>query len=631
MTIAPMMLNAKTTHLWRAAFAACIAVGLGACQDAAEPTQDATLRDASAAICDEADLTCARGTAGNSCATAIVLPIGTGATNGTNVYGEDHGTGYGKGCYSVTRGGSDRIYTFTLAKPMKVQFTMTGYDTVLHLRTACGKPDTQIACNDDAGGPAAGLNLEMQPGTYYLYADSFKAGGPYTLNYTFVSDPCASNVCGTATCVPLGDWTGYTCQCPDGQVPFNGACIADPCLPNPCTEPHKSRCMVDGIDQYSCDCEPGFIPGNAGACVADPNLPEWTVMVYLNGDNNLEQYGVDNLAQMQKVGSSPKVNIVVLMDTATIGAGTAHKLLVKKGGSTMLANLGEIDMGVAETLADFGVWAVQNYPAKHYLLDLWDHGSGWTKIAPDPEPVKAVSSDDSSGNIISIAKGQYAAGLAPIAAAIGKPIDIVGFDACLMAMWELVNATAPYADILSASEETEPAAGWPYDKFLAPLIANPLMTPKELATKITDTYYAAGSNNATFSGVDLGTLPALNQVVSAFADELLAALGSYRAPIKAARDATRAYYYASNRDLYDFAQRIAATSALPANLKTAARAVMAQVKASTFSNKAQSKWAGSNGIAIYLKDAGTSLDANYRAAGAVWSQNSTWDEFLAAF
>jgi len=632
MTIAPMMSNSNVNYLWRAIVAGVMASSLGACQDAApiDPGSAGT-RDVSAAVCDDADLTCAKGTAGNSCADAIVLAAGSGSVTGTNVNGQDHGTGSGQGCQSVSQGAPDRIYTFTLSAAVKAKFDMTGYDSVLHLRTACATPSSQVACNDDASGSAAGLNLVLQPGTYFLFADSYKTGGVYTLTYSMRADPCTGNPCGAADCVPAADWTSYTCQCPAGQVPNNGGCMDNPCDPNPCTEAHKGKCMIDGPAQYSCDCDAGYIPQASGTCVADPNLPEWTVMVYLNADNNLESDGFDNLAQMEKIGSNAKVNLVVIMDTANANSGRARKLFVNKGGSTVLADLGEIDMGVAETLADFGVWAVTNYPAKHYLLDLWDHGSGWDKLTQEPDAVKAISSDDSSGHIISVAKGQYAAGLAPITAAIGRPIDIVGFDACLMAMWELANASAPYADILSASEETEPAAGWPYDKFLAPLIANPLMTPRELATKITDTYYAAASNNATFSGVDLATVPQLNQVVSAFGDELTKALGSNRAQIKTARDASRAFYYSNNRDLYDFAQRIAATSALPATLKTAAQAVMAQVKVSAFSNKAQSNYAGSNGIAIYLKGAGATMDPNYRAAGAVWSQLSSWDEFLTAF
>ncbi len=622
------LLNAS--HLWRASLAVILVASASACQDstvAQDPVDRAM--DASTAVCDDADLTCARGDAGNSCANAIVLPVGSGRVTGTTVNGQDHGTGSGTGCTNVQQGAPDRIYTFTLAKAAKVKFDMTGYDTVLHLRADCAQANTQVACSDDAVGSAAALNKNLEPGQYFLFADSYKTGGVYTLVYSMASDPCAENPCGSAQCVPSADWTSFECKCAEGDVPVNGACVDDPCDPNPCQVENQGKCVVDGAEQYTCECDPGFIFGDGNVCIPDPNLPEWTFMVYLNADNNLQQDGLDNLAQMQTAGSNAKVNLVVLMDTDTSNGGRARKLYVTKGGVTVIADLGEIDMGIPETLADFGTWAVRNYPAKQYFLDLWNHGSGWDK-AMQP-PVKGISSDDSSGNVISVAKGEYAAGLAPIAAAIGRPIDVVGFDACLMAMWEVANATAPYAKYLLASEETEPAAGWPYDKFLQPLVANPMTSPVEISTKIVDTYFAAGSRNSTMSLVDLSTMSEVNAKVTAFANELKSAVPTYKTQINNVRGATRAFYYSNNRDLYDFAVRLVAAAGLPATLKAAAQGLTAQLDVSILANKAQSNYAGAHGMAIYLPAAGTSFNAEYTGAGAIWSELTTWDEFLKGF
>ncbi|GAI87180.1 unnamed protein product, partial [marine sediment metagenome] len=38
------------------------------------------------------------------------------------------------------------------------------------------------------------------------------------------------------------------------------------------------------------------------------NLPEWTVMVYLDADNNLESAGIDDINEMEWVGSTTDVN-----------------------------------------------------------------------------------------------------------------------------------------------------------------------------------------------------------------------------------------------------------------------------------------------------------------------------------
>jgi hypothetical protein len=41
-------------------------------------------------------------------------------------------------------------------------------------------------------------------------------------------------------------------------------------------------------------------------------------------------------------------------------------------------------------------------------------------------------------------------------------LDIIGFDACLMAMYEVAAALAPYSKFLLGSELLEPGSGWDY-------------------------------------------------------------------------------------------------------------------------------------------------------------------------
>jgi hypothetical protein len=45
-----------------------------------------------------------------------------------------------------------------------------------------------------------------------------------------------------------------------------------------------------------------------------PNVPEWTVMIYLDADNNLESAGINDINEMEMVGSTTDVNIVVQVD-----------------------------------------------------------------------------------------------------------------------------------------------------------------------------------------------------------------------------------------------------------------------------------------------------------------------------
>ena len=48
-------------------------------------------------------------------------------------------------------------------------------------------------------------------------------------------------------------------------------------------------------------------------------------------------------------------------------------------------------------------------------------------------------------------------------------VDVVGFDACLMASIEIASEVAPVASTLVAAERTEPGDGWDYTAMLSAL------------------------------------------------------------------------------------------------------------------------------------------------------------------
>src|SRR5687768_5808271 len=51
---------------------------------------------------------------------------------------------------------------------------------------------------------------------------------------------------------------------------------------------------------------------------------EWTFLIFLNGNNNLDRYGTLNLNQIEKVGSTDKINVVV--QWASYSTGTVKRL-----------------------------------------------------------------------------------------------------------------------------------------------------------------------------------------------------------------------------------------------------------------------------------------------------------------
>ena len=118
-------------------------------------------------------------------------------------------------------------------------------------------------------------------------------------------------------------------------------------------------------------------------------LEEWTIMIFMNADNNLEGFAVGNINELEQVGSSENVNVIVQLDRspdydASNGDwSTTKRFYVNKDNNTEainsreLSDLGEVDMSNPKVLEDFILFSLENYPAKHYSLILWNHGSGW--------------------------------------------------------------------------------------------------------------------------------------------------------------------------------------------------------------------------------------------------------------
>ncbi len=302
---------------------------------------------------------------------------------------------------------------------------------------------------------------------------------------------------------------------------------------------------------------------------------EWTVMVYLDADNNLESVGIDDINEMEMVGSTSEVNIVVQVDrvpysvlassnqgyaddTSNGNWTTTRRYYVTQDfnpvliNSTLKIDLGELNMGDPQTLVDFANWAVNNYPAKKYLLVIWNHGGGFRSL----NLAKDIAWDDTNGGD-KITMPELEDALSMISAQIGKNIDIVGMDACLMAMTEVAYQIKDYADILVTSEESEPEGGWPYDTILSQLVSNPLMSPKELATDIVDKYiYSYPFSNVTQSAIDLSYIDSLASQLSNLAQAIMSDSLTPKSKYILASVSSQHYGDYDFIDLYDFCNKI---------------------------------------------------------------------------
>ena len=286
---------------------------------------------------------------------------------------------------------------------------------------------------------------------------------------------------------------------------------------------------------------------------------EWTIMVYMAGDNGkvlepMELAGYSDLAEMSKVGSNDNLAIVVQFDTLS-DTDFTHRLYVTDRPD-IVEQIPETNCGDPQSLADFIIWATNEYPAQRYALILWNHGGGWKEediyakyrgvrgrlnqrlsgslfrttaaevMSIEDEATRWICADDSSMDFLD--NRDLSKALITAQEVTGKRLSLIGMDACLMAMLEVAYQVRHFADCFVGSQEAEPMAGWPYDAVLATLAQNPDMPTHDFGRRIVEEYgryhkgrFRGGGGRITQSVIDLARVEATSDLVSQLSDTLI--------------------------------------------------------------------------------------------------------------
>ena len=264
----------------------------------------------------------------------------------------------------------------------------------------------------------------------------------------------------------------------------------------------------------------------------------WTFMVYLAGDNNLEHFALKDLAEMKRAGSTPQVAIVAQLDG--LSDRSTRRYFLQQNTSLpqdCLATLPEVNTGDPIALFNFIEWATQTFPAEHYGLILWNHGAGWKDddiyqaaqkagqsgkvidkmisragvrrsrralFRPTLEKVvdghlRAILFDDTSADFLDNIELKQV--LQKAVSILRRPLDLLGFDACLMSMLEVQYQVRTCSQVMVGSQEIEPGDGWPYEGILRKLVIDPGMSAAHLGSLIVNEYLESYRQNLPPAGV----------------------------------------------------------------------------------------------------------------------------------
>jgi hypothetical protein len=253
----------------------------------------------------------------------------------------------------------------------------------------------------------------------------------------------------------------------------------------------------------------------------------WTVLHYSMADTNLEPFMVADVNELGTVGSNENLHVREFMDRSAEygedplldqGNWVGGRVLdLGEGGTTeVVEDLGDVDSADPELLASFIADGIKDHRAGHYALIISDHGASWPGVGPDEGTAPEYDVLDLAEITAAISSGLEEAGV--------DKLDLLGFDACLMANYEVASAVAPLADRMVASQELEPGHGWDYTS-LQLLADDPEASADDLGEAILTGFQSQAEEQGTqdqitLAMIDLTKMRGVDDAVDDFAGAL---------------------------------------------------------------------------------------------------------------
>lgn len=316
----------------------------------------------------------------------------------------------------------------------------------------------------------------------------------------------------------------------------------------------------------------------ADASSEEEDFGATTLMFYMVG-SDLEQHqraATADLVEISKSGVDlTRTNILICAggsgrwwnDLADPEAITILRLT--ESGYQVEDTLPLRSMGDPECLSSFVTLCTERWSADHYALIFWDHGNG---------PVIGYGKDMLfERDSLTLQEMRQAMADTPFAGDL--KLDLVGFDACLMASAELGCVWQNYADLLVASQETEPGFGWNYaflsqcgrcsSRELACLAADAFMDYALEAFSKRDDYYT----ELTLSVLDLSKAGALEDAVNQLFHAAASRVSGDYIRLAQARVGIRAMGRASTGSEYDLVDLLTVVDNMAADYPNESAAV----------------------------------------------------------
>lgn len=265
---------------------------------------------------------------------------------------------------------------------------------------------------------------------------------------------------------------------------------------------------------------------------------DYTVMMYGVGGGDLDLYLKYNLDQVQTYGHSEKVNFTAIVKYSADEQegegmdGTRLLTMTPEGMDNERMAGPEFRMDDPQNLADFIISSRERFPAKNYVLVLWNHGLEFSMY---DQPVndnyntakssRALLFDDNTeeyGREASLSIFELEEALARV----GDKVDLLYWDVCTMNMIEHIYQLREHVDYILGAEHLTPSYGGNYAALIHSLENNPdvLSAMQKYVAEMKDFWLSMLGDYSPYdlTLVDLQYAEEVVQCVKRCADELIA-------------------------------------------------------------------------------------------------------------
>lgn len=397
---------------------------------------------------------------------------------------------------------------------------------------------------------------------------------------------------------------------------------------------------------------------------------DWTMFVYMDSSDDLSDMAIKNITDMALGGASETANIVIQLHAF---GDTAIRYKIEKNTLVPLEYIA-IKHDSKQDLIDALTWAFGTYKSLHNMLVLWNHGWGildpqWNpekkewQVEPDvaqnfpcnycPKKMGLLAEIDIYNHVlhkgfifrakprIYLTNQDLVDTLKYVYEKIlnGQKLDILGFDTCMGAMFEISYQIEPFINYHIGSQNCELKDGWDYQAVCS-LLQQKSISAKELAHGIVESfeqYYKPRALDGvyTHAAVDLSYVSQIHAALNTIIEQIQICYNKYgelKDLVQAARHhSPRFCFVPMYTDLYRFVEQLLERLAvLQASeslelLKNSLILLQALIKKAVIHNVGGHKMAGiANGISIYFPDA--HIDSSYY--NTQFAQDSQWLDFL---